>query len=198
MALYLSMAAFALASSISPGPVNLVALGAGARHGLAGSLRHVSGATAGFTVLLLLVGLGLYELMDRWPPLLAAIRWAGIAFLFWLAWQLAADSGELPLDAGAGSARGPSLLAGAAMQWLNPKAWLAAVSGMGAYAAGGDGALVWKFAAIYCLVCWLSIACWAWAGTALRGHLSNAARMRALNRAMALLLAGSAAWLLWH
>ncbi|GGY37038.1 LysE family translocator [Pseudoduganella albidiflava] len=193
MTLYLSMAAFALASSITPGPVNIVALGAGARHGLLASMRHVSGATIGFTVLLLLVGLGLYEMLERWPQLMVAIRWAGIAFLFWLAWQLAADNGELSFHA---TARGPSLLTGAAMQWLNPKAWLAAVSGMGAYAVDGDGPLVWQFAAIYFVVCWLSIFCWAWAGTALRGWLANAARVRLFNRSMAALLAASAAWLL--
>ncbi|HAT1553441.1 TPA: LysE family translocator, partial [Aeromonas hydrophila] len=41
------MAGFALAMSITPGPVNLVALGSGARHGFAASLRHVVGATLG-------------------------------------------------------------------------------------------------------------------------------------------------------
>jgi threonine/homoserine/homoserine lactone efflux protein len=193
MTLYLSMAAFALASSISPGPVNIVALGAGAQHGLLASMRHVSGATIGFTVLLLLTGLGLLELMAGWPALPGLLHWGGIAFLFWLAWKLATDNGELAFDAGAG---GPSLLTGAAMQWLNPKAWLAAVSGMGAFAADGDGVLVWHFAAIYFVVCWLSIFCWAWAGAALRGVLSDPARIRLFNRAMALLLAASAAWLL--
>ena len=48
MSLSLSMAAFALAASISPGPVNIVALGSGARHGLRASLAHVAGATLGF------------------------------------------------------------------------------------------------------------------------------------------------------
>lgn len=57
MSLYLSMAAFALAASISPGPVNIVALGSGARHGLRASLAHVAGATLGFC--LLLMGLAL-------------------------------------------------------------------------------------------------------------------------------------------
>jgi len=61
MELYLSMAAFALASSITPGPVNLVALNCGARFGLRASGRHIAGATLGFTLLLLLIGLGLYE-----------------------------------------------------------------------------------------------------------------------------------------
>lgn len=41
--LLLSMAGFALAMSISPGPVNLVALGTGARYGFTASLRHVVG-----------------------------------------------------------------------------------------------------------------------------------------------------------
>ncbi|QBE65978.1 LysE family translocator [Pseudoduganella lutea] len=194
MTLYFSMAAFALASSISPGPVNIVALGAGARHGLMASMRHVSGATLGFTVLLLATGLGLYEALLRWPQLIGMVRWAGIAFLLYLAWKLAADDGALPLDAA--GARGPSLLSGAAMQWLNPKAWLAAVSGMGAFAADGDTAMVWEFAAIYFVVCWLSIFCWAWAGARLRGYLSKPARVRLLNRAMAGLLGASAAWLL--
>ena len=65
MELYLSMAAFALASSITPGPVNLVALNCGARFGLRASGRHIAGATLGFTLLLLLIGLGLYELLER-------------------------------------------------------------------------------------------------------------------------------------
>ena len=54
MSLFLSMAAFALAMSISPGPVNIVALSAGARYGVRASMRHVSGATIGFTALLII------------------------------------------------------------------------------------------------------------------------------------------------
>ena len=42
MSMYLSMASFALAASISPGPVNLVSLSAGARHGLRVAMGHVA------------------------------------------------------------------------------------------------------------------------------------------------------------
>ena len=65
MSLFLSMAAFALASSISPGPVNIVALSSGAQFGLRVAMRHVSGATIGFTLLLLLIGLGLSEVLRQ-------------------------------------------------------------------------------------------------------------------------------------
>jgi threonine/homoserine/homoserine lactone efflux protein len=193
MSLLISMAAFALASSISPGPVNLVALSTGAQFGFRASLRHVSGATLGFTVLLLLIGLGLHELSSQWPVLTQVVQWAGVAFLLFLAYKLAVDNGRL----GDGKQiKGPSFLYGAAMQWLNPKAWLASMAGMGAYAANGADLLVWQFAAVYFVVCYGSIACWAYAGTYLRSYLQVPARVQLFNRAMALLLAGSAVYLL--
>jgi len=193
MDIYLSMAAFALASSITPGPVNLVALNCGVRFGFRVSLRHVLGATVGFTLLLLLIGLGLYELLERAPVLMRGIQWGGIAFLLYMAWRLAMDDGRLEPDQAGG---GPSLFDGALMQWLNPKAWLASVAGMGLFAANGDVLRVWLFAGLYFLICYASIACWVWAGTFLGRYLRQAVRVRWLNRAMALLLAGSACYLL--
>ncbi len=193
MQMLLSMAAFALASSISPGPVNIVALSSGAQHGLRASLRHVTGATLGFTLLLWLTGVGLHQLLGHAPAMMRVTQLAGVAFLLWMAWKLARDDGTLHLD---GSGKRPSLLAGAAMQWLNPKAWVAAVAGMSAFAANGEVALVWQFTVLYFVVCYISIACWAYAGTFLRRRLSHAAGMRRFNRAMALLLAGSALYLL--
>ncbi|AJC20823.1 LysE family translocator [Pandoraea pulmonicola] len=191
MTLFYSMAAFALAASITPGPVNVVALGAGARYGLVPSLRHVTGATVGFDLLLVAVGFGLYELLQRMPVLMHAIQWFGVAFLLYMAYKLARDDGEL---GDANAQRGPSLIQGAVMQWLNPKAWLAALAGMGAYTAG-EPTRIWQFAAIYFVVCWLSVGCWAAAGALMRHQMRNAKRVQRLNRVMATLLAGSAVYL---
>lgn len=193
MTVLLSMAAFALASSITPGPVNVVALSAGARHGLVASMRHVSGATVGFTVLLLLIGLGLHEMLAHFPNLIDFVKWAGIGFLLYMAYKLAVDDGQLGADK---PSRGPSFAHGAAMQWLNPKAWLASLAGMGAYAAGGDSSLVWQFTALYFVICYVSIASWAYAGTFLRRYLQEPKQVRLFNRVMAALLAASALYLL--
>ena len=193
MSLLLSMAAFALAASISPGPVNLVALAAGARHGLRPALRHVTGATLGFCLLLLLVGYGLHAVMQRWPGLTEVLRWAGIVFLLWMAWKLASSDGSL----GDGSPdKAPGMLYGAAMQWLNPKAWLACVAGVGAFVGQGETALLWQFTLIYLVICYLSVGSWAWAGTVIRRYLDNPRRMQCFNRVLALLLVASAAFLL--
>jgi len=193
MSVYLSMAAFALASSITPGPVNVVALSAGARYGWRLTLRHVAGATVGFTALLLLSGLGLHRLLAHWPWLAMAIRCAGVLFLLYMAVKLARDEGRVSDDA---TPRPPTFCQGALMQWLNPKAWVACVAGMGAFVGNGDERLLWQFAAIYFLVCYASIASWAWAGTGLRRYVREPARMRLFNRSMAMLLAVSAAYLL--
>ncbi|KIH82578.1 LysE family translocator [Pseudomonas batumici] len=193
MSVLVSMAAFALASSITPGPVNIVALSSGAQFGWRASLRHVTGATLGFTLLLVLIGLGLNELLLFVPSLTRGIQLAGVAFLLYMAWKLAADDGSLNTRQ---PGKQPTMTLGAVMQWLNPKAWLACVAGMGAFVANGEARLVWQFAAVYFVICYGSIACWAFAGTFLRHYLDNPRGMRLFNRLMALLLALSAIYLL--
>lgn len=193
MSLIVSMAAFALAASITPGPVNIVALSAGAQFGFRASQRHVAGATLGFVLLLVLMGLGLHEVLKLWPFMTRVVQLAGVVFLLFMAWKLAIDNGQLNTS---DSARAPSMLYGALMQWLNPKAWLACIAGMGAFVADGEARLVWQFAAVYLVICYLSVGCWAYAGTFLRGYLANAQGMRLFNRAMAGLLVLSAGYLI--
>lgn len=194
MNLMISMAAFALAASISPGPVNVVALSSGAQFGLGASLRHVMGATVGFVVLLAFTGFGLHEVLHNYPMLTDIIRWAGMAFLLYLAWKLAMDDGQLNVDK---PTQRPSFWHGAAMQWLNPKAWLAAVAGMGAFVADGEAWLIGLFALIYFVVCYFSVGCWAYAGAFLGPWLRSPQRIRTFNRSMAALLVGCAVSLLY-
>lgn len=193
LSLILPMSAFALAASLSPGPVNMVCLGSGVRHGLRASLGFVSGATLGFIVLFLAVGLGLAGVLQRVPALTALLRWSGVAFLLYLSWQLARDSGEL---SGREAQTPPGFMAGALMQWLNPKAWLAAASGIGAYTHAAQPQELAVFAGLYGPICWVSLGSWAYAGTAF-GRLSTSPQaLRALNRGLAALLAGSCVLLL--
>lgn len=193
MSVLVSMAAFALVTSITPGPVNLVAMSSGARFGLRPSIAHAFGAAAGFTLLLVAIGAGLQELLQRWPVLLVGIRLAGISYLLYLAILLWSDDGQLNQTA---KAQPPSMLAGALMQWLNPKAWLASFAGMSAFAADGNAWTITVFATIYLLICFVSVGTWAWAGGCLRQYLYDAQRMRIFNRSMSALLAASAVYLL--
>lgn len=194
--LLLAMASFALVASITPGPVNSMALASGVQHGFRRSLGFVTGATVGFTALLLLAGLGMAEAVARLPMLDMAMRVAGTGFLFYLAlrlWQAAGGmaAGEATVP--------PSLWAGASLQWLNPKAWIAAVAGMGAYGLQDGMVSVLIFAGLYFIICYASIALWAYAGTWASRVIGTADRMRLFNRTMAVLLAiGAVAMLAGH
>jgi len=194
MTLILSMATFALVASLSPGPVNLVGFNTGLVHGWRPALWHVAGATLGFVVLLLAVGLGLHEVLAAWPALLWVLRVAGALFLLYLAWKLARAAGDL---GSAALAACPGFRDGALLQWLNPKAWLAAAAGVALF-VGEDRGRLMLFAGLYLVICFASLACWAVAGQWLRGHSPSAARLRLLNRALAALLVLCAASLLWE
>lgn len=188
-ALLLAMASFALVASITPGPVNSLALTSGVHHGFRRSLAYVTGATLGFTVLLLLAGLGMAEMVARLPVLNLAIRVAGTGFLCFLAWRLWRADGFVAVG---GSVAPPSLWTGAGLQWLNPKAWIAALAGMGAYGLSGGMPAILAFAGLYFLICYAAIALWAFAGARMALVLAGPGRMRLFNRVMAALLAVSA------
>ncbi|MBH3330230.1 MAG: LysE family translocator [Pseudomonas oryzihabitans] len=194
MTLILSMAAFALVASLSPGPVNLVGFNTGLTHGWRPALWHVAGATLGFVVLLLGVGLGLHEVLAAWPALLWILRVAGALFLLYLAWKLTRASGDLGSGAVAAC---PGFRDGALLQWLNPKAWLAAAAGVALFVGEDRGRLA-LFAGLYLVICFASLACWAVAGQWLRGRALTPGRLRLLNRALAALLVLCAASLLWE
>ena len=82
------------------------------------------------------------------------------------------------------------------MQWLNPKAWLASASGIGAYTNANDLRQLAVFALLYLLICWLSLAGWVYAGAFLRRYLQRPVILVAINRTLAVLLAASCIYLL--
>lgn len=192
LSLILPMSAFALAASISPGPVNLVCLSSGTRYQVSRGLIFVTGASLGFIALFLAIGFGLHSLLAGLPGFERWLSWAGIAFLLYLSYRLARDDGRIPEGE---PDKAPGFLLGALMQWLNPKAWLASAAGIGAYTNGGDSQQVWLFAALYLPICWLSLSCWVYAGAFLRHLVHKPAVLRGINRTLAVLLAASCVFL---
>lgn len=189
----LPMAAFALAASISPGPVNILSLMCGTRYSISKGLIFVTGATIGFVVLFISIGLGLYSVMSVIPSFNGILRWAGILFLIYLSYQLWRASGQISSD---GIKKAPGFFTGAMMQWMNPKAWLASASGIGAYTSGSDIDQTLLFAALYLPICWISLSCWVYAGVYLRRFVDSPINMIRINRTLALLLIASCIYLL--
>jgi threonine/homoserine/homoserine lactone efflux protein len=189
----IAVMSFALVTSITPGPNNMMLLASGVNHGFRASLPHVVGISSGLMLLFLAAGLGLGALLAQWPQLYQALKSLGVAYMVFLAWQLwragapAADQAAPP-----SAARLMGFWGAAAFQWVNPKAWLIAIGAVAGFlspAADGLDLLVLT------LVCGLvnapCVSLWAWAGSRLSQALAEPKRRRAFNALMALLLLAS-------
>jgi threonine/homoserine/homoserine lactone efflux protein len=189
--LFIALVSFAVVMSFTPGPNNMMLLASGVNFGLKRTIPHMLGISAGVATLLLAIGFGLHEVLQRWPFVFTVIKYAGVAYLLWLAWQIAASG---PLDDGSGETKGRpmSFIEAAAFQWINPKAWVMAVGAMATYTVEASCALtVMIVALVFAAVCGPATGTWTLFGVALRRWLQDPRANRIFNIAMALLLVAS-------
>lgn len=182
---------FAIVSYITPGPNNTMILASSVNFGLRRSLPHLAGICLGFGFMLVLVGLGLHQLLASHPQILQAMRWAGAAYLLWLAWKLATLRTSAAMQA-EGRAQPLSFLQAAAFQWINPKAWVMATTAMTAYLPdGASPAAVLLLAGVQTLLGSPCVLAWAAFGNAMRRYLQDPLHMRTFNITMAITLVAS-------
>src|SRR6476469_5586661 len=86
---YLSLIAFTLTTCGTPGPNNTMVMASGANYGPRRSLPHVVGINVGFPLMVIAVGLGLGEVLRRWPLVYDVLRPIGVVYLLYLAYQIA-------------------------------------------------------------------------------------------------------------
>ncbi len=183
------LALFALVSSITPGPNNVMLASSGLNFGFRRSVPHLLGVNLGFTLMIFLVGIGLGSVFQQTPALYTVLKYAGAAYLLYLAWKIA-NSG--PLDEGEARGKPFTFLQAAAFQWVNPKAWVMAVGVVATYTPQNGFFANLVIATLVCGVVNLpSIGIWVTFGTALRRVLHRPAAIRAFNVGMALLLVAS-------
>jgi threonine/homoserine/homoserine lactone efflux protein len=186
----IAIPALAFVTSISPGPSNVMLLASGLNFGFRRTIPQILGITVGFSTLLVAAGLGLGAVLRAVPPLELTLKVVGGGYLLYLAWRIASARSMGP-EAAAG-ARPLTFLESAAFQWINPKAWVVALTVMAVHADPVSPAVsAVLVAAVFAAVNLPSIAVWAAFGTALRGFLADPARLRWFNIAMGLLLAAS-------
>jgi threonine/homoserine/homoserine lactone efflux protein len=191
-------------TSFTPGPNTTLSTALAANLGLKAALRFVFAVPLGWGLLFSLCAGGLGALVVAVPLLKNAIQFTGIAYVLWLASKLA-HTGAL---AQADSARmNVTFWQGVALQFLNIKAWMLALTVVAGWMAGREDANA-RFAVLLPLMLvfgFVSNLLYAAIGSLLRQWLSGplvngvatARRLRWFNRAMAAVLVGTAVWMVW-
>lgn len=177
MSSIIAMCAFSFAMSVSPGPVNVITMTIGVNRGLKQAIPFVSGATIGFTLLLLFVGLGLGELAVRFSSLFEGMNYVGAAIIIFMGYKIATSNSQIELKDDAA----PTFLQGFLLQWLNPKAWAACLAGISAFNAADSYATLFLFSGIYFTICYVSIGSWAFVGENAFKIFQTPARLRLFN-----------------
>lgn len=187
---------FALASLFTPGPNNLMLMTSGVNFGFTRTVPHALGVALGFGFLVLVVGIGLGTLFVAVPAFYAVLKFAGAAYLLYLAWLIARSG---PADAGAAEGRPLTFLQAAAFQWVNPKALVMAIGAISTYAAmAAFPANVAVMVTIFVGLGVLSSATWILFGTSLRQIVTDPKWVRMFNLLMALALVASIVPVVWE
>ena len=182
--LLIAFVLFATVMFFTPGPNNIMLLW------FRPTIPHIVGITVGFAFMVGAVGLGLGTIFIAYPVLQTILKYAGVAYLIYLAAAIAMSG---PVSADQDNRRGPMTFWGAAMfQWVNAKGWVMVIGTITAYAAISP--YPWNIVIQVALSLLLgAVSCTAWAlfGTALRPVLTSPRAVRAFNIVMAVLLLAS-------
>lgn len=191
---FTALLVLATAMSFSPGPNTTLSAALAANRGLGPAMRFVASVPVGWTLLLLLCAGGIGAAMVAVPALRIAIKALGIAYLLWLAWKLAHSAS---LAQASSERMEVGFWQGVALQFVNIKAWLLALTIVAGWVAGQEHVLqrLAVVVPVMMVFAFASNLLYATAGAVLRGWLAQGGRLLWFNRAMALMLVLTALWM---
>lgn len=183
------------AASFTPGPNTALSTAIAANQGLRSAMKFIVAVPVGWGLLLTLCMVGVGQLVLAVPTLRWFIMLGGTAYLLWLAFKLwgtqqlaQADTQKLNI----------TFFQGVAVQFLNIKAWMLALSVVAGWVVGKDNPLE---RCLFLLPIMMSFGlfsnlAYALIGSLLRDWLSHGSRLLVFNRCMALALILTAFWML--
>lgn len=181
---WLPLLSYVLIASFTPGPATLSTSALAMRHGWRGTLRYQAGLAAGVLGMMLAGGLISASLLAWLPSVEPALRYAGAAYLLYLAYRLLrADyrfEGPAPPPLGFGH--------GLLLNLSNPKLVVYALSVFTTFLApvAGSAAGLVGAALLLAAVSAAATAAWALFGAGLKAGLRRPRAARWVNAALAL------------
>ncbi len=177
--------------TLSPGPATVALAGTGMANGFVKSLPFFCGMFFAALLIIIAGGFGLNELFLSIPVVYSVLRYAGIAYILYLAWKLFRARPEI----GAESAVNYQFLDGMLLTALNPKFYVLVTVFYSQFLKPGEGGL-WQMIVGLSLVMIFSQAVWLGIGAGLKPLLKSSRALRIQTTIFGILLALVAVYLL--
>ena len=164
---------FTFITAITPGPNNILALTTGSRAGFRGSIPVLAGICGGFLCVMAICGVLSYSFSSLSATYLQIMRYAGCAYLLWLAWKIA-----MPNESGSSGHTVSGFVSGFVLQFVNVKIMIYGMTAYSVFILPYHNSIP----ALLAGMCFLTLMgnfstlVWAVAGAALQGLMQRHAR----------------------
>ena len=169
----------------------MIVASSGASYGVRKTFPFVSGATIGFTLLLLF--LGFYKVIDLYPSILKYLAVMGSLLIIYMGYLIASSKPVLNIK----EQKQPTFIQGFLLQWLNPKAWIACVAGISLFSVPDSHQLFLTLSLVYFLTCYFSLLFWSVRGDKVTIFLNSESKLKFFNQLMGGLLIITACFLIF-
>lgn len=182
------------AASFTPGPNTTLSTALAANRGMRSAWRFIVAVPVGWGILLAICMAGVGNLVLAVPALRWLIMLSGTLYLLWMALRL---WGTRELNQVNTDRLNITFLQGVAVQFLNIKAWMLALSVVAGWVAGKPDTLMRCFVLLPVMMGFglVSNLTYAWMGSLLRDWLSQGVRLLVFNRGMSCALVITAFWM---
>ena len=194
--LFFALISFYFVMFVTPGPNNAMLTASGIKFGFKKTIPHLIGIPFGHVIQITLVCFGLGNLFQKYPLVQNYLKWLCFFYLLYLGWKIIGSFSEHKKESG----RPLKLYEAALFQFMNPKAWVVALTASTAFFPVNENFyLATTFVALTApFICFPSICLWALFGSSIKMLIKNAKIKRIVEYFLAVLLVITAIIILFN
>ena len=184
--LFFALISYYFVMFATPGPNNAMLTTSGVKFGFKKTLPHLFGIPFGHVIQITLVCFGLGALFQKYPIIQFYLKWICFFYLLFLGWKILGSLSNNEKKTG----RPLKFHEAALFQFINPKAWVVAITAATAFFPNEENFIVaTSFVAITApFVCFPSICMWAIFGASIKSIIKNTKVKKIIEYLLALLL----------
>ena len=184
--LFFALISYYFVMFATPGPNNAMLTASGIKFGFKKTLPHLIGIPLGHTIQITLVCFGIGAIFQKYPNIQFYLKWICFFYLLYLGWKIVGSFSSNEKDSG----RPLKLYEASLFQFINPKAWVVALTAATAFFPNEESFFVaTSFVAVTApFVCFPSICMWALFGASIKKIIKNSKTKKIVEYLLAVLL----------